>query len=74
VDLASWRSYLTDPPRSDTIRGVVYEGLDSIAASPEKPGEHQAFRGIAIDPRSGKIALATMWRRQLIELVPHSGF
>jgi len=74
MDLASWRSYLADPPRSDTIKGVIYEGLDSIAASPEHPGEEQAFRGIAIDPRSGKIALATMWRRQLIELVPHSGF
>jgi hypothetical protein len=74
MDLATWRSYLADPPRSDTIKGVIYEGLDSIAASPEHPGEDQAFRGIAVDPKSGKIALATMWRRQLIELVPHSGF
>jgi hypothetical protein len=74
MDLTSWRGYLAQPRRSDTIKGVVYEGLDKIAASPENPGEHQAFRGIAVDPGSGKIALATMWRRQLIELVPHSGF
>jgi hypothetical protein len=74
MDLASWRDYLATPRRSDTIAGVVYEGLDNIPASAQNPGEHQAFRGIAVDPRSGKIALATMWRRQVIELVPHSGF
>ncbi|MEE4145303.1 MAG: hypothetical protein V2I26_10930, partial [Halieaceae bacterium] len=74
MDLASWRDYLAEPRGSDTVSGVIYQGLDSIPASPAHPDEHHAFRGIAIDPRSGNIALATMWRRQLIELVPHSGF
>ena len=74
INLADWRDHIADPERAYSIAAVIYRGLDTIPASKEHPHEHQAFRGIAIDPGSGKIALATMWRRQIIELTPNPGF
>ena len=74
INLSDWRDHIADPVRTDSISAVIYRGLDTIPASIEHPNEHQAFRGIAIDPGSGKIALATMWRRQITELTPNPGF
>ena len=74
IDLGSWRSYIAKPKDSDGIPAVIYSGLDKIAASAAFTGQHQAFRGIAVDPASGKIALATMWRGQITELMPFPEF
>ncbi len=74
IDLTSWRNHIADPVRTNTISAVLYRGLDSIPASKNWPDKHQAFRGIAIDPASGKIAIATMWREQITELTPNPGF
>jgi streptogramin lyase len=74
IDLASWREHAADPTHKKTINGVIYKGLDSIGASGTRPVRHQAFRGISVDPGSGKIALATMWRKQVTELTPKAGF
>lgn len=74
ISLSDWRDHIADPVRADSISAVIYRGLDTIPASEEHPNEHQAFRGIAIDPGSGKIAIATMWRRQITELTPNPGF
>lgn len=74
INLTDWRDHIADPVRTDSISAVIYRGLDTIPASQEHTNEHQAFRGIAVDPASGKIALASMWRRQIIELTPHPGF
>ena len=74
IDLTDWRDHIADPVRTDSISAVIYRGLDTISASNEHPNKHQAFRGIAVDPSSGKIALASMWRRQIIELTPNPGF
>ena len=74
INLSDWRDHIADPVRTDSISAVIYRGLDTIPASQEHPNEHQAFRGIAIDPGSGKIALATMFRRQITELTPNPGF
>jgi hypothetical protein len=74
IDLTSWRDHIADPVRTKSISAVLYRGLDSIPASKNWPDKHQAFRGIAIDPASGKIAIATMWREQITELTPNPGF
>jgi streptogramin lyase len=74
IDLASWRDHIADPVRTNTISAVLYRGLDSIPASKNRPNAHQSFRGIAIDQKSGKIAIATMWREQITELTPNPGF
>lgn len=74
IDLASWRDYLTDPEHTGKISAVMYSGLDTIPASEDRPGRHQAFRGISVDPATGNIAVATMFRKQFTVLKPHSGF
>jgi streptogramin lyase len=74
IDLGSWRSYIAKPKDSEGIPAVIYSGLDKIKAPAAFTGQHQAFRGIAVDPASGKIALATMWRGQITELTPFPGF
>ena len=35
---------------------------------------HQAYRGIAVDKASGRVALATMYRGQITVLTPLPGF
>ena len=73
IDLSSWRSHVEDPERNPTIHGVIYRGLDRIPAEKGAP-THQAFRGIAVDRASGRLALATMWREQITVLTPLPGF
>jgi hypothetical protein len=74
IDLTSWHDHLGDPVRTNTIAAVLYRGLSSIPASKNHPNAHQSFRGISVDPASGKIAIATMWREQITELTPNPGF
>jgi hypothetical protein len=74
IDLHSWRDHIADPGKNSAVYGVVYKGLSTLPASAYNPGQHQAFRGIAVDPASGKIALATMRRNQITELSPQPGF
>ena len=74
IDLASWRSFIANPQVNKGILAVIYSGLDTIAAPEVLKHRHQAFRGIAIDQRSGKVALATMWRGQITELSPLPAF
>lgn len=73
IDLSSWRSNVEDPERNPTIHGVIYRGLDRIPAEEGAP-VHQAFRGIAVEKTSGRVALATMWREQITVLTPLPGF
>jgi len=74
IDLASWREHVANPKTHQRISGVIYAGFEKIAASSANPDQHRAFRGIAVDPASGKIALATAVRRQITELTPKPGF
>ena len=74
INLTEWRDHIAEPQRKNSISAVIYSGLDTIPASKDRPNRHQAFRGIAIEPSSGKIALATMWRNQITELTPNAGF
>ncbi len=74
IDLASWRAHVAQPKIYTQISGVIYSGLDTIPPSSAEPDQHQSFRGIAVDPASGKIALASMRRRQIIELTPNTSF
>ena len=60
--------------RNPTIRGVIYSGLDQIPPEADRPPMHQAFRGIAVDQASGRVALATMFREQITVLKPLPGF
>ena len=73
VDLSNWRSHVEDPVRNPTIHGVIYRGLDQLPPEDDLL-THQAFRGIAVDKESGKVALATMWREQITVLTPLPGF
>ncbi len=72
VDLDSWEQYLQD--RRSQIDATLYSGLESIPDCEMNPQKHQSFRGIAIDPQSGKIALATSLREQITLLSPLPGF
>lgn len=74
VDLASWRNHVEDPVYNPTIRGVLYRGLDQVPPEGGRPAIHQAFRGIAVDQASGRVALATMFREQITVLKPLPGF
>jgi hypothetical protein len=74
VDIASWGAHIADPIRNPVIAAVTYRGLENIPGSDYRAASHQSFRGIAIDPRSGKIGLATMWREQITLLKPLPGF
>ncbi len=74
IDLSSWREYIADPDRSSSISAVIYRGMDSTEGLENKATPHHAFRGIAVDPASGKIALASMWRSEIVELTPYPGF
>jgi hypothetical protein len=74
IDLASWRDYMEDPDQTSSISAVIYRGMDKTSAAEDKAAMHQAFRGVAVDPASGKIAIAEMWRGQIIELTPNAGF
>lgn len=72
IDLASWSEHLANPGSGKRVSGVIYRGLDSIATSSDYTGKHQCFRGIAVDPKTGKIALADMHRDQIVELTPNA--
>lgn len=72
IDLTSWREHLADPQGAQ-ISGVIYRGVDTIAAPETSLNGSIAFAGIAIDPASGKIALATVGRKQITELKPKAG-
>jgi hypothetical protein len=74
IDLLSWQNHVADRVRYETISGVIYKGLDRLPAASARPDQHQSFRGIAIDPASGKIALANMRRKQIVELTPNASF
>jgi len=74
IDLESWRAHLASPGQGEKVLGVIYSGLHRIVAPPNRRNTHQSFRGISINPNSGKLALGTMWREQLTELTPVSGF
>jgi hypothetical protein len=74
VDLASWQAHVVSPEKWPTIAGVVYSGLDAIPPGPGMPEVHQSFRGIAINPANGKLAIATMHRSQVTLLSPKQGF
>ncbi|KAA1194398.1 hypothetical protein F0M18_02910 [Pseudohalioglobus sediminis] len=74
VDLASWRRLLETDSSSGNISGVIYDGLETAPACEMHPGRHQNFRGIAIDPNSGRIAIATGLREQVTLLEPRAGF
>ena len=74
VDLESWRRQIANPDSSSPIRGVLYSGFGPLMPDEMQQETRYAFAGIAVDPNSGRIALATAWRRQVTELRPHSGF
>lgn len=74
IDLESWRAHLAAPGRHEKITAVIYAGLDTIPAPTSRSDMHHSFRGISINPRSGKLALGTAFREQIIELTPVSGF
>jgi hypothetical protein len=74
IDLASWQEYIDHPNGEQTIEGVTYSGLQDIPSCDMRPASHQSFRGIAIDPKTGRIALATMLREQFTLLDPLPGF
>lgn len=74
IDLSSWREHIAHPEENARISGTIYKGLDKIGASTANADQHQSFRGIAVDPASGKIALASTWRNQIIELTPNGSF
>lgn len=74
VDLASWRAHVVSPEKWPRVAGVVYSGLDAIPPGPGMPKVHQSFRGIAINPVNGQLAIATMYRSQVTLLKPRQGF
>ncbi|MEH6585473.1 MAG: hypothetical protein V7720_02890 [Halioglobus sp.] len=74
VDLNSWEKHLERPASGRRIQGVIYSGLEKIPACEMHPDKHQSFRGIAVDPQTGKIALSTMLREQITLLEPLPGF
>ncbi|MFT4518794.1 MAG: hypothetical protein ACI9JM_001179 [Halioglobus sp.] len=74
IDLNSWRNHVVSPVDNETIYGVIYKDLYTIAAPETNPSLPQSFNGIAIDPASGKIAIATMRRKQITELTPNASF
>lgn len=74
IDLDSWRQYLFGPNNSAGIKGVTYRGLAEIPGCEMHPQMHQSFRGIALNPGDGKIAIATMLREQITLLDPLPGF
>ena len=74
IDLASWRQQVTSTNSTQEITGVTYSGLGNIPGCEMHPGKHQSFRGIAIDPNDGTIAIATMLREQMTLLHPLPGF
>lgn len=74
VDLTSWQEYVENPGSGVTIPGVIYKGLSTIPCCENNPDQHQVFRGIAVDPGTGRIALATSWREQITLLTPKPGF
>lgn len=74
IDLSSWRDHVADPSRASSVSAVIYRGMDSMDVATNHATLHHAFRGIALDPASGKIALASMWSGQIIELTPYPGF
>lgn len=74
IDMDAWTRHLQDPQAQPDIPAVVYHGLHRVPPSSWHPLAHQAFRGIAVEPRSGRIALATMHRRQITELQPRETF
>lgn len=74
IDLAGWRRYIADPENTGVFNGVIYTGLEPIGAPESDSGPYQAFTGIAIDPASGKIAVASFHRRQVTELTPTNSF
>ncbi len=73
IDLDSWRANVREGAK-EKVQGVVYAGL-SRAPYPERlPPRHQSFHGIAVEPATGKLAIATMWRYQVTELTPRPAF
>ena len=74
IFLILWQEYVADSSNTTKISGVIYAGLDKMVNSKARPDHHQAFRGIAIEAVTGKIALATMWQKQITELNPNAGF
>ena len=74
IDLRSWRAHANNPTLNNAIYGVIYKWLDSITGPNARPDITSTFNGIAIDQKSGKIALATSRRNQITELTPISGF
>ena len=74
LDLASWRDYLAAPLSGIKIEGVIYSGLQSVKADGGDSAQSHGFAGIAVNPESGKIAVASMHRREIVELTPHSAF
>lgn len=74
VDLASWQAHILNPRRWPKVSGVVYSGLEAIPPGQGMPEVHQSFRGIAINPANGQLAIATMNRSQVTLLFPRQGF
>ena len=74
VDLASWQAHVVNPNKWPSVSGVVYGGLDAIPAGPGMPEVHQSFRGIAMNPVNGQLAIATSNRSQVTLLKPRQSF
>ena len=74
IDLNDWRLYAENPDSGARISGTVYRGLDSIPVTDRGPNAHQNFRGIAVHPATGRIAIATAGREQITVLEPLPGF
>ena len=74
IDLGDWEQYIDDPVKWPRISAVIYSGLENIPPADEHPDQHQSFRGLAVSPTSGDIALATMHRSQITVLKSRTGF
>ena len=73
IDLDSWKTWVSGSAQ-EKIRGVVYSGLTRAPYPERRPPRHQSFAGIALEPASGRIAIATDWRKQITELTPRPAF
>lgn len=74
IDLASWRDSLAKSTSGKQIAGVVYSGLEKVKVGGPNSAQSHGFTGIAIHPKTGNVAVASMFRREVIELMPHGAF
>ncbi|NND66468.1 MAG: hypothetical protein HKN19_02670 [Halioglobus sp.] len=72
IDLDSWQAQVNG--KAEKVRGVVYTGLQRAPYPERRPHRHQGFHGIAVEPGTGRIAIATMWRDQVTQLSPRPEF